>query len=227
MTNCETDGLNESKVKKNSEVEIKHLRREIDGLNGVQKHEIVYSGMEKLDRSFNDLSISDPGLVFDQSSSTLSKRNEFDDDRLDELMRSSTIPRHIPTRYYPFSPEDSLAVIGQNVLRHLMSESVSREDSGEETDGGQIDAKEIAKEIHDYWPLLSKDGKAQIVGKIDHVLSKFEDENMGEDMRKLEKSDRTYYVRTSQSFRRKCKNVLDELEEEESQKKLDYWMDDN
>ncbi|MHC3438948.1 hypothetical protein ACYJ1Y_12835 [Natrialbaceae archaeon A-gly3] len=219
--------MSEEDIEKNSDIQMKNIRREFADLNGVERHEVVYSGMENLDNSFKNLDISDPGLVFDQSSCTLSKRNEFDDETLNEIIHSSSIPRQIPTRFYPFSPDDSLALIGQQLLRHLMSESVSRETSGNSTDGGKIDAKEITSEIHDYWPLLSKEGQAQIVGKVNHILEKFNKKSMDEDMRKLENSGRSYYVRTSQSFRKKCKEVLSELEEEDSQRTLDYWTNDD
>ncbi|QFU82598.1 hypothetical protein [Natronorubrum aibiense] len=227
LTDCRTNGLTIEEVEKNSDIKTDNIKREVPESDSIDSHEIVYSGMNDLDQSFSNLDIDDPGLVFDRSAGTISKRNKFADDTLNELIHSSTIPRQIPTQFYPFSPEDPLPIIGQRLLRHLMSESISRESASVRTDGGKIDATEIASDIHDYWKLLSTEGKAQIVKKINHILVKFNERSMDEDMRKLEESGQTYYVRTSQSFRRECMEVLEELEEEEPQETLDKWFGEN
>lgn len=58
--------------------------------------------------------------------------------------------------------------------------------------------------------------RQKIIEKIDIALSKFEEENGERHMRKLEGSDRQYYVNTSDAFMERCQIAIKDLADNDS-----------
>jgi uncharacterized protein (DUF849 family) len=119
------------------------------------------------------------------------------------------IPGRYPTQYYPFSVNDSRAVIAEKVSQHLMHAASQGEGIDDE-----FSAQEIAEEIHEYWDTISLSEKSDLTNKVENILELFEERNIDDDMRQIEGS-RSYYVRTSQAFQRKCQEIIQELSTDE------------
>lgn len=214
VTKCESDTIGDEDAEKLDAITIDDLRTEFKRVsddNGVS-HELLYVGTESIDTDVSSLDIDDACLVYHTEEGRLAKRNHFDDDNLDRMVRETTVGNRIPMQFIPITPSDHPALVAEKVFQKLCAMAVRKE-----SDGSDITAKEVAEKIYsDYWDLLSNTAKQEVIQKVDYILSKFEDKNADEDMKKLKQSGRSYFVRTSNAFQRRCQEIIDELSEEDN-----------
>ena len=181
----------------------------MDHIHDINKlsNESLYVGTEKTEQSFDYLNFPDAGLIL--AKSEYYRRNTFQDDELNSEMEGGELPDRYPTHYYAFSANDSRAIIAEKVSQHLMHVSSQGEGIDDE-----FEPKEVASEIHEYWDAISLSAKSDFTGKVEDILELLERRNVDEDMTQI-KGSRTYYVRTSQAFQRKCQEVIQELSTDE------------
>jgi ketosteroid isomerase-like protein len=227
VVECEPRELAASNVDKFDEITIDNLRNEFkrvsDSGNGVS-HEMVYFGTDKIDDDISDLDIEDVCLVFHTEEGRLAKRNSFQDENLDRIVRETTVGNRIPTHFVPITPSDHPALVAEKVFQKLCSMAVQKE-----SDGSNVTARGVAKRIYgDHWDLLSNPAKQEVIKKVNYILSKFSGKSADENMKKLKKSGRSYYVRTSNAFQRRCQEIIDELSDEDDgyQDDLSNYTDD-
>lgn len=226
VVECEPKNLEAETVNKLDEITIDDLRAEFKRVSEGSEvtHELLYAGTESIDSDISNLEIDDACLVFLTTEGRLAKRNNFDDGDLDRIVRETTVGNRIPTQFVPITPSDHVALIAEKVFQKLCAMAVRKE-----SDGRDISAKEVAENIYsDYWDLLSNPAKQEVIKKIDYILSKFEDKNADEDMKTLKQSGRSYFVRTSNAFQRRCQEIIDELSDEDDgyQDDLTNYTDD-
>lgn len=209
VTECKRGHISEDRVEKYAAITPENLRSEVEEIHDVNQlsTENLYVGTEKTEQSFDYLEIPDAGLILNNGQ--YYKQNKFDDEKLNAELESGKIPGHYPTQYYPFSVNDSRAVIAEKVSQHLMHAASKGEGIDDE-----FSAEEIAKEIHRYWETISLSEKSGLTNKVEDILELFEKRNIDDDMRQIEGS-RSYYVRTSQAFQRKCQEIIEELSTDE------------
>lgn len=216
VTECKGGHLNEERLEKYDAITPENLRNEVENVHDVNRlsSENVYVGTEKTEQSFDYLEIPDAGLIF--RNSEYNRRNDFEDEDLNNELGGGELPEYYPSQYYPFSPNDSRALIAEKVSQHLMTAA-----SQGGTDHDEFEAADIAKEIHEYWDQISLPGRRELTKKVENILEMLEARNVDDDMRQIEGS-RSYYVRTSQAFQRKCQEVIDDLSTDED---LDDFLD--
>ena len=209
VTECKRGHLSEDRIEKYGAITPENLRSEVDHIHDVNKlsNESLYVGTEKTEQSFDYLDFPDAGVIL--ANGEYYSRNGFDDAELNSKLEGGELPDRYPTHYYPFSANDSRAVIAEKVSQHLMHVASQGEGIDEEFEPG-----EVASEIHEYWDAITLSAKSELSSKVEDVLELFERRNLDDDMRQIEGS-RTYYVRTSQAFQRKCQEVIQELSTDE------------
>lgn len=209
VTECKRGHISEERLEKYAAITPENLRSEVNHIHDVNRlsNENLYVGTEKTEESFDHLEIPDAGLIF--TNGGYYKRNDFEDDDLNAELENGDVPSRYPTQYYPFSANDSRAVIAEKVAQHLMHGASQGEGIDDE-----FEASEIAEEIHEYWDTISLSEKSDLTSKVEDILELFEERNIDEDMRQIEGS-RSYYVRTSQAFQRKCQEVIQDLSTDE------------
>lgn len=222
VVECEAGELSEDIVERLSEIETDNLRTEFERVSDSVNydHEVFYFGSDNIERYLSELDISDPVLVYDSQTGRLSKRNNFDDGRLDSLVRDTTVGNRVPVQFFHFSPDDSAEIIAEKVFQKLCSKAVKKQ-----SDGQNISPRELSKEVFspEYWQHISNPARQEIIKRVEYILSEFEERNADEDMRKLKKSGRRYYVRTSDAFMRKCQEIIDDLSEDGFQDDLSSY----
>lgn len=216
VTECKRGHLSEERINKYRAINPENLRSEVDHIHDVNKltNESLFVGTEKTEQSFDYLDFPDAGLIL--TNGEYYRRNELGDDELNSELEGGELPGRYPTHYYPFSANDSRAVIAEKVSQHLMHVASQGEGIDDE-----FEPKEVASEIHEYWDTVSLSEKNELIGKVEDILELLERRNFDEDMKQIEGS-RTYYVRTSQAFQRKCQEVIQELSTDED---LDDFLD--
>jgi len=209
VTECKRGHLSQERLDKYAAITPENLRSEVNHIHDVNQlsNESLYVGTEKTEESFDYLNITDAGLIL--TNGGYYKRNEFEDDDLNRKLESGEVPGRYPTVYYPFSGNDSRAVIAGKVAQHLMHAAAHDEGIDDE-----FEAREIAEDIHEYWDTISLSERSHITSKVEDILELLEQKNIDEDMRQIEGS-RSYYVRTSQAFQRKCQELIDDLSTDE------------
>lgn len=209
VTECKRGHLSEERIEKYAEITPENLRNEVDHIHDINQlsNENLYVGTEKTEQSFDYLDFNDGGLIL--ADGVYYRRNEFEDEGLNSELEKEDLPDRYPTHYYPFSANDSRAIIGEKVSQHLMH--VSSKGAGLQD---EFEPEEVASEIHKYWDAISFSAKSELTSKVEDILELFERRNVDEDMTQIEGS-RRYYVRTSQAFQRKCQEVIQELSTDE------------
>jgi len=209
VTECKRGHINEDRVEKYAAITPENLRSEVEEIHDVNQlsTENLFVGTEKTEQSFDYLEIPDAGLILTDGG--YYKRNEFDDEELNNELDKGDIPGRYPTQYYPFSVNDSRAIIAEKVSQHLMHAASQGEGIDDE-----FSAQEIAEEILEYWDTISLSEKSDLTNKVENILELLEERNIDDDMRQIEGS-RSYYVRTSQAFQRKCQEIIQELSTDE------------
>lgn len=207
---CELKDLTHSTISKLENVAIDDLRAEFTHAvtNDRMSHEIVYFGFGNEEADMGDLDISSPILIYDISNKYMEKINNFEDTEVDRRISSSTFD-YCPTNFVPILGDDHPALFAEKVYQKLCLETFEG--------GATTDPHHIADLIYnDVWNDLSGLERQKIIEKIDIALSKFEEENGERHMRKLEESDRQYYVNTSDAFMERCQIAIKDLADDDS-----------
>ncbi|NUC73614.1 hypothetical protein HTZ84_15085 [Haloterrigena sp. SYSU A558-1] len=207
---CEPEELTNSTVSKLDDIDLDNLRTEFSHAvtNGGMGHQIVYFGLDDIESDVDDLDIDSPALLYDKHTKTLEKINTFDDTALDRQVSSSTID-YFPSHFIPILGDDHPALVAEKVYQKLCSETFEG--------GATTDAYHIAEKIYeDFWNDLSGSEKQEIIDKIDVALSEFAAKNGNRHMRKLEDSDRQYFVNTSDAFMDRCQRAIKDLADDDS-----------
>lgn len=207
---CEPDVLTETLTHLLSSINMDDLRTEFRHVatNGGIEHQVVYVGLENIKSDLDDLHIDDPAIIYDREERKLRKINSFSDRELDRRIPSATID-HIPTYFVPVLSDDHPAIMAERVYQKLCAETFRG--------GATTDPHTLAEQIYgDYWREISGAEKGRIIDNIDIALSEFEAKNGDRHMRKLEDSNRQYFVNTSDAFMDRCQQAIKSLADDDS-----------
>jgi hypothetical protein len=210
VVECEGEELAEDVVSKLNSVDIDSLRTEFRRVvtNSGVEHQIVYAGLDSIESDLNNLDIHSPAILYDTDDKRLNQMNDFDDKELERRVTSATID-YIPSQFIPILSDDHPALIAEKVYQKLCSETFAG--------GATTDPHHIAEQIYEnYWEELSGAEKQGIIDKVDTALSEFESKNAERHMRKLEDSDRQYFVNTSDAFMKRCQRAIQDLADDDS-----------
>lgn len=206
---CTPDTLDAEYMDKLDKIDMNSLRNEFRHVNQrINQHQIGLVGFDNLETNLNSLALNPPALIYDKLNDELGKINDFDDTALNRFISKTTIP-YIPSHFYPILSDDHPALIAEKAYQVLCSDTFRG--------GATTDAHTIAEKIFkDNWKALSGNEKGEIIDKVDIALAEFDAKNADHHMRKLEDSDRQYYVNTSDAFMDRCQQAIKSLSDDDS-----------
>lgn len=207
---CDDTGLTRDTISKLDQIGIDDIRNEFKHAvsNDDVEHEVVYVGLSSLETNLADLDIDSPAIIYDRQNYELSSKNGFGDEVLGRRFGSVTV-RKIPSHFIPVLSGDHPALMAEKVYQKLCSETF---------EGGAKTNPTILAELiyEEWWDHMSGAEKDKIVEMISTTLSEFTSVSADSQMRKLENSDRQYYVNTSDAFMDRCQTAVQNIAEDDS-----------